>query len=350
MDHSRAFADLCLCLRGALPSAPDWMAIVALANRTLTTPFLIDVVRERGAEMPEDARSLVEALFARNLARNERLTAQLGETLAALNGHGVTPVLLKGAATLAASDCDSAGRRLSCDLDLLIAPQERAATFEALARIGYRVFRRSSEGKWFVDLGRPGDVGMVDLHAAPPGPAHHYQLLGEVAARCRPVTVGPGVALLPSPVAQALILIVHDQFQDHDYWLGDIDLRHLLDLRDLAAREDFDWRELSELAVGELGRNALETQVLALHALLGVDTPADLRRRFVPRLQHRRRMLQLRFPELRPIFMAAGVLDLLHYRSEVRPQTGPRRTRFLPKVETLGFFLARARQRRNAKL
>lgn len=350
MDHSRAFNDLCLCLRGELPPAPDWMAIVALANRTLTTPFLIDLARRRGGEMPEDVTCLVETMFERNLARNDRMTAQLGETLAALNAHGVTPVLLKGAATLAATDRDSAGRRLSCDLDLLIAPDERAPTFDALARIGYRVFHRSTVGKWFVDLGRAGDVAMVDLHAAPPGPAHHYQRLGELAARCRPVAVGPGKALLPSPVAQALILIVHDQFQDHDYWLGDIDIRHLLDLRDLAGSEGFDWRELSALAVGELGRNAMETQFLALHALLGVETPEDLRCRFVPRLQHRRRMLQQRFPELRVIGMAAGVFDLIHYRSEVRPQTAPRAARLLPKAETLGFFLARARERRTSKL
>jgi hypothetical protein len=326
------------------------MAIVALANRTLTTPFLIDLARRRGAEMPEDAICLVETMFARNLARNERLTAQLGETLAALNTQGVTPVLLKGAATLAAADRDSAGRRLSCDLDLMIAPHERAATFEALARIGYRVFQRSTGAKWFVDLGRPGDVGMVDLHVAPPGPAHHYKRLGEVAARCLPVTVGPGAALVPSPVAQALILIVHDQFQDHDYWLGDIDLRHLLDLRDIATSEGFNWRELSALAVGELGRNAMGTQVLALHALLGVNTPPDLRSRFIPRLQHRRRMLQLRFPKLRPIFMAVGVLDLHHYRSEARPQTAPRPTRLFPRAETLGFLLSRARERRTSKL
>jgi len=345
MGSNRDFHDLCVCLRGESPKALDWLGVVALANKTLTTPALIDLAR-RGA-LPSDVAALVEAMFARNLRRNARLVAQLGETLAALNGCGVTPILLKGAALLATTDSDRAARRLACDLDLLIAPRERAVALDCLSRLGYSVFRQADEGvNWFADLGRPGDVGMIDLHIAPPGPAHHYRALGEVAAHCRPVALGPGWGLLPSPVCQAHILIVHDQFQDHDYWVGDLDLRHLRDLRELAAQDDFDWGRLASFAVGALGRNAMETELAALHALLGVDVPRALRRRFVPRLQHQRRMLQLRFPALRPALLAAGLFDLIAYRAEV----GAKATRWLPERATLRFLLQLARGGRDAKI
>ncbi|PPQ28383.1 hypothetical protein CCR94_18075 [Rhodoblastus sphagnicola] len=356
MSRNRSFLELCRCFRNDPPKAPDWLELIGLANQTLTTPHLIEIVRQRPDAVPADLAHCVETIFERNSQRNDRLLAQLGEALAALNARGITPVLLKGAAMLAESNRDRRGRRMACDLDLLVRPDEVEEALDCLIPIGYRVHDRSPPdvGKWWLDLGRANDVGMIDLHVSPPGPAFCHGALADLGSHCQRIKVGSGAAQIPSRACQAFILIMHDQFQDHDYWIGATDLRHLLDLRDLASTAGFDWKELASFTVGKLARNALETELTALHELLGVEVPLNMRRRIAPRLQQQRRMLQLRFPRLAPLLLATGLVDLLHYRVEAGSQRTQMEAhtlpRLFPRVDTIRSLLALLREKRASKI
>src|SRR5918999_4550443 len=98
---SSTFVKLCQCLGGQAPSNLDWMAVLELANNTLTTPFLIDLVNQPDQSAPEDVRTFVREIYRRNALRNDLLRAQLEEAVAALNERHVIPVLLKGSAILA---------------------------------------------------------------------------------------------------------------------------------------------------------------------------------------------------------------------------------------------------------
>ena len=199
---------------------------------TLTTPALQDVIERFGGEIPADVRRYIGEIFARNLVRNDRLAAQLKEVLAALNACGITPTLVKGSAMLATSSRMKMGRRLVSDLDLVVSPDEFEAAFDCLLRLGYGVLYRAPDAaaKRFADLARPGDVGTIDLQQCPPGHRFFYSAAGDIKFH-RHLQRS---AYIPSPTYHALMLIIHDQFQDADYWVGNIDLRHLLDLRDLA--------------------------------------------------------------------------------------------------------------------
>jgi len=347
--HNSALIELCECLRGTLPERVDWVSLIGLANQTLTTPALIDLVRRFERQIPQDVCAYVRDIHRRNLNRNDRLAAQLEETVVAINERGVTPVLLKGAATLVTAPQARRGARLMADLDILVAPDQVDTTFDALARIGYQLHFKTpeTEKKWYADLERPHDAGMVDLHRSTPGPAYFYRASGHVLDHCRLTSVGSGSAYIPTATYQALILIIHDQFQDYDYWTGEIDMRHLLELRDLNAQDGIDWNQLAGFFPGELARNALESQLVALAELLGVDVPLPMCSRLIPRVQFARRLAQARFPVVRWPLLITTVLDYGNYRRGPGAEYRTAGRRFgrswaLPRFDTLRFILGRA--------
>jgi putative nucleotidyltransferase-like protein len=355
-EHSRSLTQLCECFRGCVPKKPDWMSLIGLANETLTTPALMEFVTHFKDQIAEDVYLYVREIFERNVARNDRLAAQLTEMVAAMNDRGVTPVLLKGAAMFATAARPHWGSRLMSDLDIMVLPDQIDATLEALLTLGYteHFLTPPDDRKWYIELKRPSDVGMVDLHRELPGPAFFYRSSGDVKPHFKIMPIGRGRAYVPSTTYQALILIIHDQFQDSDYWIGSIDVRHLIELRDLVmSPEGIDWDALAALTPSKLARNALETHLVALFRLLGVDVPARMRSRFIPRLQHRRRLAQARLPLLRQVLLPIAILDVRTYRTELgRSYSGAEiggKWR-LPKIDTLRFLLALSREQRAGKI
>lgn len=357
--HSSALISLCECLRGELPERVEWLSLLGLANQTLTTPSLIGVVDQFEQRIPEDVCAYVRYIYQRNVIRNERLTALLEEVTITLNQWGVKPVLLKGAAGLAAASDTLRPTRLMNDLDLLIGAEQIEVALAALAGIGYEMDFQAAAGseRWYADLKRPHDVGAIDIHqSAAPGPAYFYRTSGNILEHSRMASIGRGTAYIPSATYQALVLIIHDQFQDYDYWIGGIDVRHLLDLRDLSnSPQGIDWDQLAALSPSKLARNALESQLVALAELFGVDVPMRMRRRLIPRLQFRRRLLQARYPVARWPLLAATFLDYGNYRrgpgAEYRAADKSGRTSwYMPKPGTLRFILGITRDQRVGKV
>ena len=357
--HSSALISLCQCLRGELPERVEWLPLLGLANQTLTTPSLIGVVDQFERRIPEDVCAYVRDIHQRNVIRSKRLTAQLEEAIITLNERGVKPVLLKGATGLVAASNARRPARLMNDLDLLIEEEQVDVALAALASIGYEMDFQAPAGseRWHADLKRPHDVGTIDIHqSAAPGPAYFYRTSGNILEHSRLASIGRGSAYIPTATYQALILIIHDQFQDYDYWIGGIDVRHLLDLRDLSiSPEGIDWDQLAALSPSKLARNAVESQLVALAELFGVDVPLRMRRRLIPRLQFKRRLLQARYPFARWPLLAATFLDYGNYRrgpgAECRGSDKSGGTSWsMPKSGTLRFILGIAGDQRVGKI
>lgn len=291
---------LLACLSSPPQSDIDWATVIAGANRALVTGILAD--RLRGIA-PAEVDTFLKTIRARIDDRNARLDAQLAEALVALNMAGIRPILLKGAAILRSAGPNYGGRLIS-DLDLMVPAAAMPAAAASLHELGYRDHAPTRDSLAARTLFRAQDVGMIDLHARTkvrhPGFAY-----GDLTPDCTVLAFGGGHALLPSATMQALILILHDQLQERDYWRGLLDLRHLLDLAALAQAGYVDWDALAARFPSGYPRRALRVQLATLAVLLHVPVPRHLHADGWTRVQVERRLAQLRHPWLRVPFTLA---------------------------------------------
>lgn len=299
------------CIAGEFGPDTDWGSLLAAANRALITGTLAERVRQGGRwdRLPPDVQAFLAAILDRTTRRSARLDAQLAEALECLNRQGIVPILMKGAAIRHTPAAGATGRILS-DLDLMMPARLLPRAAECLRRIGYRDYAGAPLAGAPLVLFRDDDVGMLDLHSRLTAPVPRVEA-EDIERHALPVRIGAGEALLPSPAAQALMLIAHDQLQDRDYWRGLTDLRHLLDLDQLARTpQGIDWATLAAWFPRGYPRRALQTSLVTAQALLGTPVPPELLRGWRPRLQYRRRLLQARRPYLRiPLTLLSLALD-----------------------------------------
>ena len=341
MSRLGSFAQLTSCLRGEIPNTPDWPAVLVLANRALVTAQLHAAIAQAGAThfLPEDVRTFLREAFKRNRERNRRLAAQLSDALRALNDAGIEPVLLKGAAVWASSGRGLEFDRILADLDLLIKPSETEHALDVLNRAGFPCAARYQGKHTVAELGRPTDVGFIDLHQRPPGPLGIAQI-ENLDSLCAPISWFGTRATVPAPAAQILFMVLHDQFHDGDYWRGGFVLRHLVDIGELSrAPQSVDWLLLDELCKTSLVRNALGAQLVAAERFLGAAVPPRLTHRAWVRFQHQRHLWQFMYPRLSaPLSLIGAVTEwpnLLAHRALNEPErrkAGAPRPRLMAKA------------------
>lgn len=311
MSRLASLAQLTACLRGEVPAAADWPPILVLAHRALVTAQLYEAIVQAGGaqRLPEDVRTFLGEVFERNRERNRRLSVQLSDALGALNGAGIEPILLKGAAVWASSGRGLEFNRILSDIDLLVEPSEVERALDVLDKAAFPCAARYHGKHVVAELGRPTDVGFIDLHQRPPGPRGITQIQN-LDSVCTQISWFGRRARLPAPAIQILFTVLHDQFHDGDYWRGGFALRHLMDIAELSkAPQPVDWRLLDALCKTSLVRNALGTQLVAAERLVGAVVPPHLVRRNWVRFQHQRHVWQFMYPRLSLALSLVGVVS-----------------------------------------
>jgi hypothetical protein len=306
MSKLRQLKALSSLLAGETPRNIDWMSALALANTALVTPQIYSAALRSGtlSQMPAEVRGFLHEVWVRNRERNRRLFAQLRDATSALNSVGLEPTRLKGAAYWATMGRPPQHDRILTDLDLLVGEEDAAVAVRALQAAGFATIDRGAELTHTVaELGRPQDVGIIDLHTRPPGPEALARAAMAVPGQTMSVSWDGVRAKAPSPALQVFLLVLHDQFQDGGYWRGEFVLRHLLEIAALSREPGgVDWSVVARLAQTRLVRNVTDAQLLAATTISGALTPRTARRPWV-RLQHARLRAQFAWPHLNPILV-----------------------------------------------
>jgi hypothetical protein len=184
--------------------------------------------------------------------RMRRLERRLAESVTALNAHGMTPMLLKGAA-LASTVYGSFSRRPMNDIDLLVKPEEERQAETVLLSAGWIRDAAVPDEFYYREhhhlaplLDEKGTGLHLEVHRDlfPPGHPFRYTH-DELLRSARTITVGGARALVLSPayhVVHAAIHFVWSHMMRTGAW------NTLRDLGTLQRAGCIDWAEVIDIA------------------------------------------------------------------------------------------------------
>jgi hypothetical protein len=219
-----------------------------------------------------------------NAERNRMMLAGLSKLLGELQGAGVKPVLLKGAASVVSGLYGDPAERIMADIDVLIAPHQIHKAEAALRSCGYRDADKPPR-RW----AKPRNLLHHLPSLVPPEGGFGVELHTELGnADCRRVLPAGGVleravsfpwrghtVFVPSPADAVIHNIVHAQLNHRLHERGMVQLRQLRELAMLALRhrDDLDWAVVQR-KFSEAGYEAvLAEQAAHSRILLCVDFP-----------------------------------------------------------------------------
>jgi Uncharacterised nucleotidyltransferase len=297
----------------------DWRPLVALANRHQIVPALwLSLCRKRcQSVLPEDLQYYLAEILQRNARRNALLRQQACETVTALNGAGIQPIVLKGGLQLFESGFDRAGR-IMADLDFLVPRSSFEAAVNALRRIGYSLlgttFNRSEHS---LTLFRAGVLATIDLHRDL-GPQRTLLPADAAITASVPLAIDGLELRSLSPTHRVLHAIVNASVNEPHYRMATIALCRLYELMLLSQRRTFaiDWNAVCRGMANEGLEHAVPALLCLTRQLLGMPLPAAIRETMHSRLYVRRYFLQSRFMPLMVLGRSWG--RLTHTFARVR--------------------------------
>lgn len=196
----------------SIPEGPRrWTKIVRIARRERTANILYRHLTERPSnrDVPPALIVELEAIYLSVLGRNLILHKRLCGILAAMEGHAIPAMPLKGA-LLSLHLYDDVGLRDMADVDLLVRRGDVARAHDILTSQGYAPIEEGEGGGDYRNsrlYHRPSDDGrdLIHLHwhlanASIPLSTYRNAIdMDEIFGEARPIRYGNTTALCPTP-------------------------------------------------------------------------------------------------------------------------------------------------------
>jgi hypothetical protein len=256
----------------------SWERVIDVASRHYVIVTLAAALREHGlsSDLPEDVGEYLEELRLLGLERNRRIREQVLEMARMLNGIGVEPLLIKGAAHLMSGLHSDPSARLMEDIDALVPGERLNECFDRLRAGGYDIDGKMEHDCHHADqLKRPGRPAWVELHRrVAQGPGESVITASELFARSRRIVVGDASFRVPRATDSALVAISHSYLLHEVHRHGVILFRDMHDLLLLdRSAEPPDWAEVHR-RFRDAGYGALAGRCLTVaERLFGRPTP-----------------------------------------------------------------------------
>lgn len=270
-------------LHETLRSPPfSWEDLVVVASEQGVSAMLSASIDKYGLGgfLPPDLIDYFDGMETLNGQRNERISRQIYEVAAILNGTGINPIFLKGAGNLIAGLYDRPSHRVMIDIDVLVPHDLLPDCVTALKDTGYREHQRDivadPRSHHYPALFLPGRVAPVELHSEAVAYPHSDLLPSdEVVRDALHLDIKGATFAVPSAEHRIVHTVAHSQVADQNYLHGFIMMRQLVEclLLQRSAENKLDVTALEARFAAARVHLPFACQVLALNDLFDADWP-----------------------------------------------------------------------------
>jgi hypothetical protein len=249
----------------------NWDRTVDVAAREEVLPSLYTRL-----SCPPEVSDFFEAIHELNAERNRQLLAEVEALALLLNNAGIEPVLLKGAAYLAAGLYPDPADRLLQDIDFLVEPSVSRQAFGIVEGAGYEPYTPNPTAlvlHHYPALTQLHKVPVEIHHAIGSGACAEILPAKEIIESSTLLHLGAARVRVPSPEHLITHLIVHSQMQHGGYYRIWPPLRAMFDLLLLDRRFPTAWDAVRNRFQAHGRAGLLNLHLMQVEKALGMAPP-----------------------------------------------------------------------------
>ncbi len=268
-----------------LSNSIEWLSIVEIANAHFLTASLYYTLLEKDLLRfikDEELLNYLEQIYTINLKRNQKIIEQSKEIAQILLKKEITPVFLKGAASLLQNDYKGPGMRFLSDIDLYVLENDFNIAKEQLLASGYmpnriRGIKDIEKHHHWWPLCHPKWDVVIELHRLIL--TYPYSQLMRCKKRDFQDSAHHTDIAVLSPTFRLIHVFIHSDIVDRKYALKEIDLRQLYEMSMLidTYRSQINWDDIEKFFQTHKMWDQFNNRLCLIDTLFNIHAPILVR-------------------------------------------------------------------------